>query len=389
VTAAARPVSRRTARSTRLTLTFWLAAMVSLVVVAAATAGCASSTAVTRSVGGRLVRGRFVTDDAYAAYLRGALLEAQGKHEAALSAYTEGARYDPDSPELLTKIGALNCGRQDVTAGEASAKPAAAFDRAAAIDPDYEEVWTERARCHLKRGQLAAAEHAARIAVSLDPSRVECALLLSLVLERQERIEEAARWLQGLVVRNPTSVEAQEAMAAFAERTRDDVRRDAAERALAELGARTNRKTLASKARPSVADVDAAIARGAFDEARRLALRARVSSGALALRAAAVGAASFARTQAELVLAADPDDADARVAAAVAADLLRDDDALERATTAVPSSRAPVSPLAGLLMAELLDRRVGPAAKKAWLGALGDQGGEADDALVRRVAERR
>jgi hypothetical protein len=241
----------------------------------------------------------------------------------------------------------------------------------------------------LKRGQLADAEHAARIAVSLDPSRVECALLLSLVLERQERIDEAARWLQGLVVRNPTSVEAQEAMAAFAERTRDDARRDAAERALAELGARTNRKTLASKARTSVADVDAAIARGAFDEARRLAIRARVSSGALALRAAAVGAASFARTQAELVLAADPGDADARVAAAVAADLLRDDDALERATTAVPSSRAPLSPLAGLLMAELLERRVGPAAKKAWLGALGDQGGEVDDALVKRVAERR
>jgi tetratricopeptide (TPR) repeat protein len=372
-------VTPRVARITRLAATLGLAVLVSLA------AGCAARSPVTRSVGGRLVRGRFVTDDAYAAYLRGALLEAQGNREAALSAYTEGARHDPDSPELLTKIGALICDRQDATG---SAKPGAVFDRAAALDPDYEEAWTERARCHLKRGQLTDAEHAARIAVSLDPDRVEVALLLALVLERQERVEEAARWLQGLVVRNPASIAAQEAMAAFAERTHDDARRASAERALADLGARMNRKTSAFKARASVADVDAAIARGAFDDARRLALAARVSSGALALRAAAVGAAAFAKEQAELVLAADPGDADARVAVAVAADLLRDSDALAHAMTAAPTARAPISPLAGLLMAELLERRVGADAKKAWIDALGAAPGEGDDSLARDVASR-
>ncbi|HMJ52761.1 MAG TPA: tetratricopeptide repeat protein [Polyangiaceae bacterium] len=350
---------------------------------------CASSTAVTRSVGGRLVHGRFVTDDAYTAYLRGALLEEQGNREAALTAYTEGARHDPDSPELLTKIGALICDRQEGAGTAAIGKPGAAFDRAAAIDPAYEEAWTERARCNLKRGQLAAAEHAARMAVSLDPDRIEPALLLALVLEHRERIDEAARWLQGLVVRYPASAAAQEAMAAFAERTHDEARRAAAERALAELGARTNRRNRAVKVRPTVADVDAAIARGAFDDARRLALSARVSSGALALRAAAVGAAAFAQSQAELVLAADPRDADARVAAAIAADLLRDDDALARAMAEARLVDTTISPLAHLLMAELLERRVGPDARKAWMDAVGTPMNESVDALAREVAKRR
>src|SRR5688500_11132410 len=134
-----------------------------LLALASLTAGCASRTAVTRSVGGRLVRGRFVTDDVYAAYLRGALLEAQGNREAALTAYSEGARHDPDSPELLTKIGALICQKHDGVGATSTEKPGAAFERAAAIDPAYEETWTERARCLLKRGQLADAEHAARV----------------------------------------------------------------------------------------------------------------------------------------------------------------------------------------------------------------------------------
>jgi tetratricopeptide (TPR) repeat protein len=353
------------------------------------TPGCASSSAVTRSVRGRLVRGRFVTDDAYAAYLRGALLEAQGKREAALSAYTEGARHDPNSPELLTKIGALICDRQDVGGAASGEKPGAAFERAAAIDPGYEEAWTERARCFLKRGQLTDAAQAARVAVSLDPNRVEPALLVSLALERLGRIEEAKRWIQGLVARNPASIEANEAMAAFAERTHDAALHAAAERALAELGAGPDRRSPTLKARTTVADVDAAIARGEFDEARRRALAARLSSGALSLRAAAVGAASFAREQADLVLAADPGDSDARVAAAVAADLLRDDDALARAMGGVEIAKTRISPLAQLLMAELLLRRVGSDAQKAWSDAAGAPVDETDDPLVRDVAARR
>jgi tetratricopeptide (TPR) repeat protein len=329
-----------------------------------------------------------VTDDAYAAYLRGALLEAQGNREAALLAYTEGARHDPDSPELLTRIGALTCDKQETGTSGSSEKPGAAFERAASIDPGYEEAWTERARCHLKRGQFTDAERAARSAVALDPDRVEPVLLLCVVLEHQGRVDEASRWLHGLVVRDPTSIDAQQAMAAFAERTHDAARRGAAERALIDLGAHEQRHSPMEKAPTSLADVDSAIARGAFGEARRLALSARLSSGALALRAVAVGAAFFAKDQAELVLAADPGDGDARIAAVVAADLLRDDDALTHAMAIEVSPSTTLSPLASVLMAELLERRAGPAAKKAWLEALGAPVGEGGDALTRDVAKR-
>jgi uncharacterized protein with PIN domain len=106
------------------------------------------------------------------------------------------------------------------------------------------------------------------------------------------------------------------------------------------------------------------------------------------LRAVAVGAAFFAKDQAELVLAADPGDGDARIAAVVAADLLRDDDALTHAMAIEVSPSTTLSPLASVLMAELLERRAGPAAKKAWLEALGAPVGEGGDALTRDVAKR-
>jgi hypothetical protein len=47
-----------------------------------------------------------------------------------------------------------------------------------------------------------------------------------------------------------------------------------------------------------------------------------------------------------------------------------------------------VSPLANLLMAELLARRVGPDAKKAWIDALGAAPPESEDPLLRSVAKR-
>jgi hypothetical protein len=177
-------------------------------------------------------------------------------------------------------------------------------------------------------------------------------------------------------------------MVAFAERTHDHERKAAAELALDQIGAHASQRHAGKKARTTLADVDAALARGAFDDARRLALAARLSSGALAVRAAATGAAAFAKDQAELVLAADPQNGDARVAAAVAADLLRDDQALLRTMVDATRPGPPLSPLAGLLMAELLDRRVGPDAKRAWMDALGTASMEGSDPLLRNVATR-
>jgi len=340
-------------------------------------------------VGGHRIEGRFVADQAYAAYLKGVVLETQGQSDAALSAYGEAIEHDPDSAELWTRIGALRCAE--------TAKPGAAvktvgpwdaFTRASEIDPTYEETWTERARCHLKRGELDSAARAARVGLSLDPERAEPAILLALILERQGHDDEARRWLDGLLARDPRSIEAHEAMLAFAARTRDDPRRQTSAEALDLLRPPRSTKPLPGHGPIASSDIDAALERGDFDRARSLALAARMSSGLLALRAAALGRVAFARRESELVLAADPADCDARVAAAVAADLTRDDAALERAALRVPSPGAPLSPLGALLFAELLKRRVGPEAARAWLNAMGPLA-KTDDPLVNSVAERR
>jgi tetratricopeptide (TPR) repeat protein len=338
-------------------------------------------------VGGHRVQGRFVADEAYAAYLKGVVLETQGRLEAAMAAYGEAIDHDPESAELWTRLGVLRCS-EALRSGGKSAGPWDAFRRASEIDPTYEETWTEKARCHLKRGELGDAASAARVAVSLDPDRADPAILLALVLERQGHEEESRRWLDGLVAREPWSLAAHEAMVAFATRTRDDVRRQASEEALAVLRPPRADGKAPRRDSASLADIDAAIERGDFDRARRLALGARISSGALALRAAALGSIPFARAQADLVLAADPGDGDARVAATVAADLARDDVALERAVSAMPRVGAPLSPLATLLMAELLARRIGPDAQRAWMDAAGPLA-KSDDPLVAAVAARK
>ncbi|HKQ67964.1 MAG TPA: tetratricopeptide repeat protein [Polyangiaceae bacterium] len=351
----------------------------------AATSGCTSSGSVTRMVSGRGVDGRFVADQAYAAYLQGVVLETRGRFDDAAKAYAEGIRHDPDSAELWTRIGVLRCARTAQTSPEG---PWDAFARASEIDPEYEETWTERARCHLRRGELDLANRAARVAVSLDPKRTEAAVLLAMILERQGRIDEARRWLDGLVVLWPTSLQAEEAMLAFAARTRDEVRREAAEAALSELRPRQDERQPLRRARPTLTEIDGALREGAFEAAKRMAITAHLASGALALRAVALGKVDFARAHADLVLTADPTDVDAYVAAAVAADLARDEGGLLRSLSTAPKLVGPPSPLATLLFGELLDRRIGKAAAQAWRNAAPSVT-PGDDPLIRTVAARR
>lgn len=340
-------------------------------------------------VGGHRIEGRFVGDQAYAAYLKGVVLETQGHPDLAAAAYEEAILQDPDSAELWTRIGVLRCALPVKAGGPApSTGPWDAFTRAAEIDPEYEETWTERARCHLRQGQLEQAAHAARIATSLDPDRAEPPLLLAQILERQGRFVEARQWLDGLVVREPTSTEAHEAMAGFAGRTHDDARREASLRVLSELHAPRDDDKPFLRARPSLSEIDAALASRDFERAKNLAVSARLSSGALALRAAALGMIPFARSHAELVLSADPSDSDARVALAIGADLAHDEGSLAAALTLLPPSVTPLSPLAILLMGELLDRRLGAEVKQTWLGRAGTQAAQGDP-LLAAVAARR
>ncbi|AUX43755.1 hypothetical protein SOCE26_052100 [Sorangium cellulosum] len=358
-----------------------LAPLVSLALVT----GCGRTT-VARAVDGQIIEGRFIAPRAYTLYAIGAEAEARGDLAMALAAYEQAEDSDPDSADIWTRVGAVRCrlGR-----GEAAAD---AFERALAIDADYEPAHREAARCDLAAGRLAAALGRVERAIVLDPDRDDGLLLRAEILRRLGRTDDARLSLRALLVRRPRSVDAWRALHAVAI--------EAGDRATAEQAARRLRELTSWKgaglglgvpARAPLAELDAALIEGQLRRARRLAQDVDLPPAEVAVRAAALGRAREAREQAELVSGADPSSASALVALAVAADLSGDEEALARACDALhpPAAGAtplvPPSPLARLLFAELLSRRVGRDAALAWLGPLPPPAPGARDLLSREV----
>ena len=338
---------------------------------------------VVRVVDGIEVRGRFVTDRAYASYLRGAEYEARGQSDDALAWYRDAARWDGDSPEIWTRIAALSC--QAAVPEDEADLASSAFARAAELDADYEPLWRERARCASRRGQTGAALLAARRAVALDPEREETVLLLVELLQqasgegtgaaRAAMMEEASRWLRDLTLRSPDSMRLWAVVRGYAARAGDEAWAHEAEGRLAQLGERLDgghpvgERAATASAPPSPwTAVDRALLRGSLQEARSGLLAAHLDSRLLAARAIAVGRAELAREEASLRSAADPADADARVALALAADLSGDRSATREALRALEGSSQRLGGTARWLFAELLWRRGGKEAAQLWLG---------------------
>jgi hypothetical protein len=101
--------------------------------------------------------------------------------------------------------------------------------------------------------------------------------------------------------------------------------------------------------------------------ARAAALELGISRSALAL-AAATAAPELALEQAFAILAADPTDSDALIAALTAADRLGDSAQFERALQLFAGDPLAPSPRARELFVEVLARHAGPAGLEAWLG---------------------
>jgi tetratricopeptide (TPR) repeat protein len=341
---------------------------------------CSSSGEVTRLVRGQPVPGRYISVAAYASYARGAYLESHGDLQGAGVAYEQAARFDDRSAEVWTKIGDLRCRR-----GDRSAQ--AAYDEARRLDATYEPIWRSRAECELRRGAPRAALRHALHALTLDPNQEETSLLLVHIYERLGMTRDAERYLDGWVARAPRSVLALKTLLEFAHRHRGGARAEHAQAALRLL--RSQRQdVLDLTRRDRFYDIDRALARGELARARELSVLASVTSGVLAVRAAALGASQLAARQAALVLAADPSDADARIALLVAADLSGDTPLFERGLTRAALDGPVPSALAARLMAELLARRVGAGAANAWLGAYGGLPAPRD-ALERALDARR
>jgi Tfp pilus assembly protein PilF len=132
---------------------------------AATLVGCVAGTGVERVYDGDVVLGRFVSSEAYAAFLRGSIADAEGHLEEAVQAYEEAAARQPASTEVWTRLGDLRC-RQSPRDPRAEA----ALSRALSLDDGYAPAWAARATCALARGDAPGARIAAKRAADLDPA---------------------------------------------------------------------------------------------------------------------------------------------------------------------------------------------------------------------------
>jgi tetratricopeptide (TPR) repeat protein len=366
-----------------------------------AVSGCAEPSVV-RVINGHQVTGRFISGAAYALYARAVQEEASGGDlSRALAALKEAAEEDPASVEIWTRMGALYCRAHpgNVAHGEE------ALERAEAIDPGYAPLFRERARCSLsaadqastpgaRRQRLDAGLRAAEQAIALDPEDLPAQSLTAELLSRVGRDGDARRLLLAFAIRRPSSLAAVRALSDFGHAHRDEALLRRARRRSRELGAEPPR---GAAARSPLAEIDEALARDDLPAAQRLAHRAHLPLSELAVRAAALGRIATARSQAEILVGADPSDTSARIGLAVAADMAGDPAALTAALAELPRGDAippilippiltPPSPLARLLFAELLARRVGPDAARDFLGPFNNA--RAGDELLARIERR-
>lgn len=354
-----------------------MSAAAKLGVVALLLSGCAGHQVV-RIVDGVPTPGRFVSASAYAAFIEASEREARGDLPGAMAAYRSAIDRDPESVLPWIRLGDLRCARGETGGAEA------AFAEAEARAPRYEPLWRARAECALASGEPHAAVTSARRAVAERPRRIETVLLLARALAQTDRQDEAFRYLVSLAVQHPGRRVVWLAIR--------DLGTDPAwvARATSRIDALDQETDLEGGVKPSAltrseqgwSTVDRALRAGELDAARRAMRRARLDHRLLAARALLIGEAELALKEAGLRLAAHPEESDARVAFALAADLMTDEGALAKALGRLPSAPEALSPWGRVLMAELLARRAGPDAAAAWID------GPADVAsLRRRLAE--
>ena len=88
---------------------YWPWLLGGLVVVAASVTACASGSEVVRVFDGHATVGPYISDEAYAAYARGALLEASGEYQGAAAAYQRALDASPESAAIWVRLAAVRC----------------------------------------------------------------------------------------------------------------------------------------------------------------------------------------------------------------------------------------------------------------------------------------
>ncbi len=337
--------------------------------------GCArfGAPVVERAERGERWQGRYIPVAAYAWYARAASFEGRGQLDDAESAYLEAASADPESGSIWAHIGALRCAQKRDDAEEA-------FDRAMDTGNDGAVVLTLRGRCALVQGRFEDALDDGRAAVQRDPRLIGASLLVVGALRALGRSAEASRYMNALAARYPNARIVQEEQRELARQNGDVFRAQLAIEALDPEGD----SQLAARGH---AALDLALMDEDLDLARKRAIVLGVSGSELALRAIALGTPTLAVEQADLVLAASPEDGDARIALLVALERTAQFERLN-AVLAQPVSAPAESllPLAVLLFGELLEHRSGAEAARAWRAA--HPVAPSSDPLLERVRAR-
>lgn len=320
--------------------------------VAAGVASCSPEPAVARVVDGHDIDGHFIEPDAYAEFLDGALLEAQGDLKGAEAAYQRALDED-GAAEIWASLGRVRCR----TSPRASDQ---AFQRAKRKGKDIGPVWLADAECALERGEIARARSSAERAAALDPKNAQASLLVVRALVSARDAEGAARWARAARLFYPEAAGLGTPLVEL-------------ERANGAPSSPTTWRPLSAERRSAnaIAALDRALAGDDAVGARAAALDARLDNAALALRAVELGRPAIARELAELTLAAEPGNVDARIAAIAAADLVHDDREVRRWAARLPDAHETPSTAAIRVMIALLYRRVGADAALAFARGFG------------------
>lgn len=334
---------------------------------------------VVRVMDGDTVVGRFIDERAYDSYLRGAILEHEGRLEEAEAAYQVAHDIDLDGAAPLVRLAAVRCARGDAGALKRAEE---AFEAAEQVERRYAPLYTERARCWMLRSQPQKAQADARTAMSLDPKDEDTTVVLARSLESLGKLPEAVDLLVGFVVWRPQAPMVWSELDAISRKSPSAV-----EPWLGRIRTRNAEpKSVPHVATPeALARIDQAIASGDVATAREEALRARLGASAIALRAAALGQWTVSIDEAVVILSADPEDADARVALFSQPDLEQargrlGEWAWERIVARTAAPPRP-SPFGALLLANALQRRLGPDAAQAFLRGYGPIASDPSDPL--------
>ena len=318
---------------------------------------------VTRVVDGQAHEGPFIGPESYAAYARGAQFEAQEQYPEAERAYVEALELDPNSVGIWTRLASVRCagGRPDA---------AEAFEHAERLEPEFAALWYERGRCSLRRNEPREANEAALRALSFDPLHLPTTTLVVETFVQLKQAKSALRYLDAAIALYPHVTALAHWKHAILEgrRTADPSR------------------TVQHFKVDELDELDRALLNDTSDAALELALALDLAESELAARAVALGKTKTGREQAQHVQQADPADGTAWVTLLSSADLLRDEVLYEATLTALDEEPTAPSPLAVVLFAELLKRRVGADAARAWLQAAG--AGRPENPLVARQLRR-